>query len=111
MTSNDPEPIPATRHADGFNLDPSRITAISRRPVLYRRSNEGETPTPWMLTLDDGLTRRVYVLSYGNGGGTPYVKVAGIPHYLPPSVESQLDAHADELAHQEQARDFDYYLN
>ncbi|AYD83282.1 hypothetical protein KNU14_gp90 [Gordonia phage Buggaboo] len=65
------------------------------------RSGYGEFALPVRLRCavgDDGriLTRRVYVLNYGNGGGTPYVygRVSGerVRFYLDPHVLAWIDA-------------------
>lgn len=52
----------------------------------------GEVATRYRVRLrHDGRVRRVYVLNYGNGGGTPHVKIAGARHYLAPSAELWLE--------------------
>ncbi|UTN91450.1 hypothetical protein SEA_OUTIS_87 [Gordonia phage Outis] len=65
------------------------------------RSGYGEFPVSVRLRCAVGdderiLTRRVYVLSYGNGGGTPYVygRVSGerVMFYLDPQVTAWIDA-------------------
>lgn len=47
-------------------------------------------PTRYMLTLKDGITRRVYVVCYGNSGST-YVLIRGVRHYLSTWSEHLID--------------------
>ncbi|QOP66749.1 hypothetical protein SEA_GROOTJR_90 [Gordonia phage GrootJr] len=72
-----------------------------RYPAPRSATGYGESATAHMLrgaVGDDGriLTRRVYVLNYGNGGGTPHVygRVSGerTRFYLDPWVEDYVRA-------------------
>ncbi|AYB69805.1 hypothetical protein SEA_KIDNEYBEAN_88 [Gordonia phage KidneyBean] len=88
--------------SDRHYLTMDDITDYARTPLPTRRSatGYGESATSTLLRCavgDDAriLSRRVYVLSYGNGGGTPYVygRVSGerVRFYLDPFVEGHLN--------------------
>ncbi len=81
-------------------LESSEIRAYRRREITRpARNTEGRFATPWMLQIAaDGRWRRVYVLSYCNGGGTPYVSIGNETYYLSEGVERTLDAHAEDMA-------------
>ncbi|AYB69229.1 hypothetical protein KNU10_gp88 [Gordonia phage Foxboro] len=81
--------------------DVVEYSRTDRYPAPRSATGYGESATAHTLRCavgDDGriLTRRVYVLNYGNGGGTPYVygRVSGerVMFYLDPWCEDYIRA-------------------
>lgn len=73
-------------------LDADRITAVKVKPITGRGTPaQGLTPTVYKLQLDDGHWRRLYVYNYGNGGGTPFVLLNRVEHYLTPEGQARVE--------------------
>lgn len=77
-------------------LDADAIVAtfVDWAPPAVRVSADGygDLPTRYRVRTTDGRTRRVYVTHFANGGGTPWVKVAGRQTYLTPQAEGLVSA-------------------
>lgn len=76
-------------------LNPNTLTAVhsDENAPTYGRAATGygpKIPTRYRMTTDDGRTRRVYVMAYGNSGSA-YIVMAGTDTFLPPGIESLLE--------------------
>lgn len=75
------------------HLKAGQITAVIITAAPRQTSATGygaKLPTRYKLTLTDKITRRVYVVNYGNSGST-YVLIRGVRHYLSTWSEHLID--------------------
>jgi hypothetical protein len=76
-------------------LEPGRVvSAIADETAPRVRNATGygrKIPTRYRLKCDDGRTRRVYVMNYGNAGSA-YIIMNGRELFLRPETDSQLQA-------------------
>jgi hypothetical protein len=79
-------------------LDPADVVdvIVNRAAPIYGRNVDGygsKIPTRFMLRLQDGRARRVYVMQYANSGSC-YVVVGGEDRFLPSDLEHDMMAAA-----------------
>lgn len=79
-----------TTYAGQPVIEAERILAVRTSP-LPAGTTTGRQPTPYKVKLEDKIWRRVYVLNYGNGGGTPYIFVSHTVHYLTPEAQAKVE--------------------